>query len=151
MTKVQKVKYALKKLIREVSTISWLFAKRPGKDFTRQSKLGVEKTITFLLAMEGRSINNELLEYFHCAVNTPTASAFVQCRNKLLPEAMEMLFRRFAESFPSPNTYKGYHLLAVDGTDLQIPTNPNDPESFFNQKTAAKRIICCTLTQCMIL
>lgn len=136
--KGRKVKRTLKKLIQEICTVSWLFARRPGQDFTRQSKLGAEKTISILLAMEGHSINNELLEYFHCAGNTPTASAFVQCRNKLLPEAMEMLFRRFAASFPSETTYKGYHLLAVDGTDLQTPTNPNDQDSFFQPKDGSK-------------
>ncbi len=136
--KIQNVKRTLTKLIRETSDISWLFSRRPGKDFTRKSKLGFEKTISLLLAMEGRSINNELLEYFNCSESTPTASAFVQCRNKLLPEAMEMLFHRFAESFGEGNTYNGFRLLAVDGSDLHSPTNPNDPDSFFSFGDGAK-------------
>lgn len=27
--------------------------------------------------------------------------------------------------------YKGFHLLAADGSDIQIPTNSNDPDSYF--------------------
>jgi len=136
--RIRNVKRTLKKLIREASDISWLFARRPGHDFTRKSKLGFEKTISILLAMEGRSINNELLKYFNCSENTPTASAFIQCRNKLLPEAMETLFRRFAESFGTEHTYKGFRLLAVDGSDIRIPTNSDDGDSFFPSKNGSK-------------
>lgn len=132
--RIRRVHCTLKKLIRETAEISWMFSRRPGKDFTRKSKLSFEKTISILLAMEGRSIRNELLEYFNCSEDAPSASAFIQRRNKLLPEALEMLFRRFAESFGSEHTYKGYRLLAVDGSDIHIPTNPNDANSFFPSK-----------------
>ena len=136
--RIRRVQRGLKKLIRETAEVSWLFSKRPGQDFTRKSKLGFEKTISILLAMEGRSIRNELLEYFNCSENTPSASAFIQCRNKLLPEAMETIFHRFAESFGAERTYKGYRLLAVDGSDIHIPTNPDDEDSFFPSKNGSK-------------
>lgn len=28
-------------------------------------------------------------------------------------------------------TYRQYRLLAIDGSDVQIPTNPDDPDSYF--------------------
>ena len=136
--RIRRVHRRLKKLIRETADVSWLFSKRPGQDFTRKSKLGFEKTISVLLAMEGHSIRNELLEYFNCSETTPSASAFIQRRSKLLPEALEMLFRRFAESFGAERTYKGYRLLAVDGSDVHIPTNPDDANSFFPSKNGSK-------------
>ena len=37
----------------------------------------------------------------------------------------------FTETFEGGPLYKGYRLLAVDGSDIQIPTNPRDPESYF--------------------
>ena len=40
--------------------------------------------------MESGSITNELLNYFDISPETPTASAFVQQRNKLKPEAFEL-------------------------------------------------------------
>ena len=136
--RIRRVHRSLKKLMRETGDVSWLFSKRPGQDFTRKSKLGFEKTISILLAMEGRSIRNELLEYFNCSENTPSASAFIQRRDKLLPEAMETIFHRFAESFGTDRTYKGYRLLAVDGSDIHIPTNPDDANSFFPSKNGSK-------------
>ena len=136
--RIRRVHRTLKRLIRETSAISWMFCRRPGQDFTRKSKLDFEKTISVLLAMEGRSIRNELLEYFNCSENTPSASAFIQRRNILLPEALEMLFRQFADSFGAERTYKGYRLLAVDGSDVHIPTNPDDASSFFPSKNGRK-------------
>lgn len=136
--RIRKVKRTLKSLIHETAQISWLFSKRPGKDFTRKSKLSFEETISFLLAMEGKSLNNELMQYFKCSKDTPSASAIVQCRSKMLPEAMAFLFRRFASEFGSENTYKGFRLLAVDGSDVHVPTNPNDTNSFFAPKNGRK-------------
>ncbi len=98
--RIRRVHRSVKKLIRETADVSWLFSKRPGQDFTRKSKLGFEKTISILLAMEGRSIRNELLEYFNCSENTPSASAFIQCRSKLLPEAMETIFHSLTAVWP---------------------------------------------------
>jgi len=137
--KAQIVSQTLRQIISEMSSVSWLYSRRPGHDFTRKSVLGFEETISILLAMEGKSLNNELLKYFNCSENTPTASAFVQCRSKLLPEAMEILFQRFAAGFGSEGTYKGYRLMAIDGSDIQIPVNPDDHDSFFPAKPANKK------------
>lgn len=80
--------------------------------------------------MEGKSISNELLDYYDCSKQTPSASAFVQCRKKLLPEAMAFLFHEFTTSCDYDKTYKGFRLLAVDGSDIQIPTNREHSDSF---------------------
>lgn len=44
---------------------------------------------------------------------------------------METLFSTFTGSFQYENTYRQFRLLAVDGSDVQVPTNPNDPDSYF--------------------
>ena len=46
-------------------------------------------------------------------------------------EALEYLFREFTNRCHKPKLYKGYRLLAVDGSDLQFTANHNDPLSFF--------------------
>ena len=46
---------------------------------------------THLLSMESGSLKKELLEYFQFSVDTPSASAFCQQRNKLLLEAFQFL------------------------------------------------------------
>ena len=81
--------------------------------------------------MSGGSINHELLTYFNSSKNTPSASAFVQQRSKILPDAFEALFNSFSKINNPHKTYKNYRVLAVDGSDLHIPTNSLDTDSYF--------------------
>lgn len=129
MHKIKFVKQNLDNIIHQMSKTPWLFSRNPEKDFSRTSKLGLRHLISLLLSMEGKSISNELLDYYDCSQKTPSASAFVQCRQKLLPEAMAFLFHEFTVSSVPDKTYKGFRLLAVDGSDVQVPTNPGHVES----------------------
>lgn len=63
----------------------------------------------------------ELLDYFDFDVNTATSSAFIQARAKILPEAFEQLLHLFNIAYPCTDTLKGYRLIAVDGSDLNVP------------------------------
>lgn len=63
--------------------------------------------------------------------NMPTVSAFVQQRNKISVTAFETLLHKFTESFPQQKLYKGYRLLAVDGSDLHTPTNPQEDRCYY--------------------
>ena len=128
-SKTNELKQKLFDIIKMMSQVPWLFSVNPEKDFSRTSKLGMEQLIPMILTMEGKSITNELLEYFQCNKNTPSASAFVQCRQKLLPIAMDFLFHEFTESCDNKKTYRGFRLLAVDGSDIHIPTTQEHLES----------------------
>ena len=125
------IRQVLDDLIHEMADYAWLFARNPKTDFSRKSKLGFEKTISILLSLGGKSIANELLDFFHCDGNGPSPSAFVQSRDKLLPEALEFLFHEFIRTCTPEKNYHGYRLLAVDGSEVQIPTNPNHADFFF--------------------
>ena len=81
--------------------------------------------------MEGGNLTNELMKRFGCRADVVSASAFVQQRSKILPEAFETLFRLFVEETAGSHLYNGYRLFAVDGSDIQIPANPQDTESYF--------------------
>lgn len=81
--------------------------------------------------MEGGSLTNELMKRFGCRADIVSASAFVQQRSKILPEAFETIFRMFAEDSDTNRLYNGYRLFAVDGSDIQIPTNAQDTDSYF--------------------
>lgn len=105
-----------------------LFAKNPQTDFTRDRKLSFDKLMHLLLGMRGNSINKELYDYFKDD-ELMTSSAFVQQREKLLPEAMEYLLHEFNLQCNDTKTYEGYRLYAVDGTDVNIAKNP-DADSF---------------------
>ncbi|MDE5748397.1 MAG: IS4 family transposase [Acetatifactor sp.] len=130
--KIKTIRKNLVGLIEELSASPQLFLKDPDKDFTRKRKLSFRDTVSLLLQMEGNSTTNELLSFFKCSTATPTASAFRQQRDKILPEALDFLFREFTESsMDNTSLYMGYHLFAVDGSDLLTATGPSDPASYF--------------------
>ena len=71
-----------------------LFVNNPEKDFTRKRKLDFKEMMNILLSMGGNSLKLELMKYFSYDAETATCSAFVQQRDKILPEALEFLFHR---------------------------------------------------------
>ena len=81
--------------------------------------------------MEGGSLTPELLRYFGCTADTASSSAFVQQRGKINADAFPSLFDLFVEETDANKLYKGLRLIATDSSDIQIPTNPDDPDSYF--------------------
>ena len=106
-------------------------------DFTRKRKLPFSDVIMIILSMAGCPIREELLDYFDYDIDTATASAFVQARAKILPEAFEELLHLFNKAYPCDQTYKGYRLIAVDGSDLNIPYDPLDKDTLHKNQNKA--------------
>ena len=131
------VKKKLISLIHEVSQAPDLFVKNPGKDFTRNRKLPIETMLKLLISIEGGSLAKELLAFHNFDPNTATSSAFIQQREKLLPSAFEFLLHEFTATAP-PKCFHGYRLLAADGSDVHIPTNPEHTDSYFSGGDHAK-------------
>ena len=127
--------YALQfcQIIQEMSSIPSLFSVDSSKDFSRNRILNFKDTLTIILGMAGGSLNKEIYDYFKCKTTIPTTSAFVQARAKILPEAFQYLFTEFNREYNASKKYKGYQLFAVDGTDLNIPKNPLDEETYLEQ------------------
>ena len=125
------VKNKLDSAIDDLCKISWMFSTRPGKDFTRARKLPFRKVVSFMLAMEGGSLTNEMLKHFGCSATTASSSAFIQQRAKIDANALVSLFDLFVSKTDSPKLYKGLRLIAADGSHIQTPTNPNHPDSYF--------------------
>lgn len=134
------VKLKLDNTISKLNDTRWLFAKNPHKDFTRDRKLPFADILRFLLSVGGNSLNLEMMKYFSFSIKTPTPSAFIQQRDKILPEAFEMLFRLFTESAIESHTFKGYRLLAADGSDISIAHNPKDSSTYISNGPNAKGI-----------
>lgn len=124
------IKTTLDSCINELSNNSWLFVKNPDKDFSRKRKLPFDLMLKSIVCMGGGSLNNELLDYFKLDPDTPSKSAFIQQRDKILPDAFYRLFRMFTNSVKPSLFYRGYRLLAVDGSDIHVPTDENDADSF---------------------
>jgi hypothetical protein len=132
------LKATLTSLINKISEKPELFVKTPGKDFTRNRKLPLASVIKLLISMGGNSIYKELLESQGYDEKTATASAFVQQREKILPYTFEFLLNEFNESHTATKKYRGYRLLAVDGSTLHIPTNPEDAETYIQTSLNSK-------------
>ena len=130
-TTITSVKEKLNASISQLSEVSWMFSKKPGVFFSRDRKLSFSKVISFLLSMEGGTLTSELLKYFGCSADIASSSAFVQQRSKIDDEAFPMLFKLFVKKTDSPKLYKGLRLIAADGSDIQIPTNPSHADSYF--------------------
>ena len=128
-----KTKHVKKLLMDEVKKVAQSvdqYCINPSKDFTRARKLPIEKLMLGIIGMESGSITNELLNYFEISPDTPTASAFVQQRDKLKPEAFKAVFKGFSQNLCSDGD-NDLPVFAIDGSDIQIPTNPNDHASYF--------------------
>ena len=129
---INKVTNSLTKLISEISENPSLFVKKPKTDFTRNRKINFKKFIGITMNSGGGTMSKELLDYFDFDVNTPSVSAYTQQRSKVLPEAFEFLFNSFTqENMSSTNNYNGYRLIACDGSNLTIATNPNDAQTAY--------------------
>lgn len=119
-------------IVEKMNSYHWLFTKNPDKDFSRKKKWSFDEIMRFMLVMEGKSLKDELLNYFDFDNLTPSNSSFNQRRAQILPEAFEFLFHEFTDSFhDSFACYKGYRLIACDGSELCIARNPNDKTTYF--------------------
>lgn len=130
-SKTAREKKRLKEIIKDMAEQRERFVKCIEKDFTRFKKLSFESVLSVLLTLNGGSTATALLEYFKFSSQLSSTSAFVQQRSKIKPEAMEYLFRTYTHAAAADKTFNGYRLLAVDGSDLQIPSNPNDVDSYY--------------------
>jgi hypothetical protein len=117
----------LARLITDMAKNPGEFFANPEKDFTRDRKLPFKDMVTLIIAGGGNSIYKELMELTGYSDETPTTSAFIQQRGKILPYAFEHIFRNFGVDRSEIKRYRGYRLLAVDGSTLNIaPTAEND-------------------------
>jgi len=129
------VRRNLNNTIKEISLSSEQYLRYPNRDFTRKRKLPFEAVLKLLVSMGGNTLCKELHDWFEYSQDTATASAFIQQREKILPSALEDLFHLFTEKSHCRKRYQGHRVLAVDGSDLRMPANADDPVSYFKNDT----------------
>ncbi|WP_054741531.1 IS4 family transposase [Cellulosilyticum ruminicola] len=121
---------SLENVILDLADNPSLFLKNPSVDFTRNRKIDFKTLIGITMNSGGCTMTKELLDFFDFNINTPTVSAYTQQRSKVLPEAFEYIFHEFnGKSQHSTKLYDGYQLIACDGSNLSIATNPKDMET----------------------
>ncbi len=110
------------------------FVVNPEKDFTRNRKLDFEKTINLLLCMKNESTKAEICDFFNYSSDMPTDTAYKKQLDKIKAEAFEHIFREFNKPIKIKAGFKGYRVIACDGSDLRIPRNPSDEKTFIKNK-----------------
>ena len=103
------------------------FVRSPGRDMTRHRKCPLPDTILVLMSMSMGRTNTELLDYFSSqGRHVVSKSAFCQQRGKLSDALLPHIFAAFNDATPMKKRFRGYTLLAVDGSDVNIPTDRHD-------------------------
>lgn len=128
--KAKQIKKILFSEIKVVSDNISTYCIDPKRNFSRNRKLSAETVIKGTIGMESGSLTNELIDLFHSSSDMPTVSAFVQQRNKIKPEAFRTIFERFSGKVLT-DISKKMSILAIDGSDVQIATNPKEQDSYY--------------------
>lgn len=102
------------------------YVKKPT-DMTRHRKCSFTDTILTTLCFGMNRTNTELFNFFMPIANKiPSKSALTQQRKKFKENLFPSILSKFNDAAPFNKTFKGYHLIAIDGSDLNLPTNKDD-------------------------
>lgn len=94
-------------------------------DFIRNRKLPAKTIIKTILNMRGNSLNAELFDAFPDLDEQVSVPAFEQQKAKLKPSCFKHIFHQLNQQIPSQQLLDHhYHVLAVDGSDFNLPWNP---------------------------
>ena len=129
--KPKHIKRLLESEIKSIADNPHDYCNNPDTDFTRTRKLPLMTILKGIIGMESGNLTNELVDLFDASVEMPTASAFVQQRSKLKPEAFETIFKNFSEKITESSNDMQMPVLAVDGSKIQIATDASDIDSYF--------------------
>lgn len=116
-----------------------------GQQFSRQRKLTLAAMLRLLIGAEGGSLGKIARE----AGVDVTPAALSQRRAQIEPGVFREVFNRFNADCTDNETFRGYRVLAVDGTAVNMPRNPAAP-SFVCNDSAPTATISCTSTRCSI-
>lgn len=136
MNQAKRIKSTLNKCIKNVCAEKERYCVNPERDFSHNKKLPMDKVIKTVLGFSSKSLTNEMIDIFSGNTSFASASALIQQRAKLLPSAFEAVFKNFSDTMNPIKLFEGYRLLAVDGSDISTPPNPNDKDSYFKQGEA---------------
>lgn len=128
MNNAEHLRKLLNNAISTVSNSSSLFVSNPETDFTRNRMLSFKTVIENIIYMESGSLKDELFKLSSFSMATPSVSAFVQARSKIKHDAFKSVFNIFNQKSHVLKTYKGYRLLAIDGSVLPIDNTFIDAE-----------------------
>lgn len=106
------------------STIADTAAKNSGdREFSRSRRLTLPAMLRLLVGAEGGSLASVL----RAAGIEVTPAALSMRRGQIAPEVFREVFDRFNAACTDTATFRGYKVLACDGTAVNKPRNPDEP------------------------
>lgn len=114
--------------------------------FTRNRKMNFKDYVWYLIFQKGRTASMELDEYLKNKNNTYKISiskqAFSKQRLNLKPDIFIDLYKDYLIDFYTNSkdevrTYKGYNILAIDGSMFEIPNTKELREVYKTQKNSS--------------
>lgn len=133
------VKAMLFTSIHELAANPEHYVLHPGKDFSRNRKLGFQRLLLMLLTMEGDCIKEELYRYFGRSTDTPSKATFYKQRKKVKEDAFRSLLVSFTQKYQKKLLKGKYSLVACDGSAADIFRNPDDSDTFFEPNGKSTR------------
>lgn len=124
------VKQILEDIILEVVSKPASYVYNPQKDFSRTRKLSFYTVIKMLIGMGESSLEKEMLDWFGYSEDTVSVSAFVQQRNKMKSDTLKHIFQTMISQCDNHVLYNGYWLLAIDGSNLRLPSDKRESFSY---------------------
>ena len=117
-------------------------ARKKDVDFTRNRKLKVSDLILYNLNKRGLTTKMELDDFIKlCAKEDVSTPALLKQREKLNADVFKYLndesIKNFYNKFSNEvKTFKKYVLLAIDGSDFEIPNTPITRKNYKAQKSS---------------
>lgn len=137
-TKLGKI---IKKVYDKINSKEFLeVSKMKEKDFTRNRKMDFPKLTIFILSGTKKSLQSALFAFtsrFKFENRTYSKQAFSKARKKINPSAFFSIFKESVEMFYKDSDYKryrGYRVMAIDGTKYNLPNNAEMKEVYGYQK-----------------
>ena len=95
------------------------YVAEPQKDFSRNRKVTFYDMMWFLLFIGANSMSEEISRAFNNKnFSYISETAILKSRSKIKVSAFEQLLRKFNDTLEKPKEYRGYRVLALDGSDF---------------------------------
>jgi hypothetical protein len=124
--------------------------------FTRNRKMGLSCLVLQMLSNKGLTLSVELMNFFssipNCRVQSMSKVAYLKQRQHLNPRSLEYLIEQNNCDYYQTEDLKKFrnHLvLAVDGSDVNIPTNSETLEVFGNASSPKGRAQAALTLSCL--
>ena len=139
MNRQEIVENILKEIQKQIRNASFREKYFGGSNhFTRKRDFTLKELIAFLIQRSGKSLDIKLNEWFSAwkaEEEKIVSRQAVSKARQLLPEKifrdfLKLTTQTFVEKCKGQNSWNGYQLYAIDGTDLQIPTTKENLKEF---------------------